>query len=87
MKNNEKYINFLNRSDFFCENNKKYIKILNGTNFLDTLHILCGLFEIITSHLQILILEKVFVKVKTFEIVDVYYLFKSLVITTVLSSF
>ena len=63
----------------FCEkNNKKYIKFLNGTNFLDTLYILCGLFEITTSHLQILILEKVFAKVKTFEIVDVYYLLSHL---------
>ena len=69
------------------KNNKKYIKFLNGAKFLDTLYILCGLFEIITSHLQILILEKVFAKVKTFKIVDVYYLFKSLSITTVLSSF
>ena len=43
------------------KNDKKYIKFLNGTNFLDILYILCGLFEIITLHLQILILEKVFV--------------------------
>ena len=60
------------------KNNKKYIKFLNDINFLDTLYILCGLFEIITSHLQILILEKVFAKVKTFEIVDVYHLLSHL---------
>ena len=60
------------------KNNKKYTKFLNGTNFLHTLYMLCGLFQIITSHLQISILEKVFAKVKTFEIVDVYYLLSHL---------
>ena len=38
-KNDGKYVDILNSTDFLSENDRKYISFLNGTNFLDTLYI------------------------------------------------